>query len=153
MLVVSWISDCQDSDDDSSFSSYLQPPSKKKKVASVKNKSSLEEVEIKMMEGVTKALNDVPSNKTPAEESAEDIFGRMVATELKALKTFSRFRLKHDINNLIFKYQEKEFLDNQCPTNNNFVNISNQGTSTSSQMQFPTNTGVWYEALNNAMQN
>ncbi|XP_065072266.1 uncharacterized protein LOC135696710 [Rhopilema esculentum] len=41
-------------------------------------------------------------------KDADDIFGMMVASELKAMKKSAKFRLKYEINNLIYKFHEWE---------------------------------------------
>ena len=45
------------------------------------------------------------SSKRVTTEGEEDIFGKMVSAELKSLPKSLGIRLKHDISNLIFKYQ------------------------------------------------
>ena len=41
-------------------------------------------------------------------KDADDIFGMMVASEIKAMKKSAKFRLKYEINNLIYKFHEWE---------------------------------------------
>ena len=43
----------------------------------------------------------------------DDIFGEMVAAELRSLPKRLRHRLKHDINNSIFKYQDLQEQENE----------------------------------------
>ena len=39
-------------------------------------------------------------------DDADDVFGKMVASEMKSMSAHMKFRFKHDVNNLIFKYQK-----------------------------------------------
>lgn len=48
-------------------------------------------------------------------QDADDVFGMMVSKEIKGLSERNRRKLKNDINDLIFKYQEDEFESTQRP--------------------------------------
>lgn len=41
---------------------------------------------------------------------ADDVFGKMVVTEMK-MSAYMKFCFEHDVNNLIFKYQEMQFIE------------------------------------------
>lgn len=74
--------------------------------ASTKRKSSEECSEKDFMEVIRKTLQEPPVvAKSP---DADDIFGMMVANEIRGFSERLKRRLKNDINNLIFKYQEQE---------------------------------------------
>ena len=41
-------------------------------------------------------------------DDADDVFGKIVATEMKSMSGHMMFRFKHYVSNLIFKYQEMQ---------------------------------------------
>ena len=66
------------------------------------------------------------SSTLPKEKSDEDIFGEMVAAELKSLPKRLRHRLKHDINENIFKYQNMMEQERDMVCNQAFLQTPNQ---------------------------
>ena len=41
-------------------------------------------------------------------DDVDDVFGKMVVTEMKSMSANMKFCFKHDVNNLIFKYKEMQ---------------------------------------------
>ena len=62
-----------------------------------------------MLNKIVKVLEEPSQN-----QDADDVFGMMVSKEIKGLSERNRRKLKNDINDLIFKYQEDEFESTQC---------------------------------------
>ena len=60
----------------------------------------LQEKEYEVLEKLGKLLME------EVKDDADDVFGKMIATEIKSVCLLMKFRFKHEVNNLIFKYQE-----------------------------------------------
>ena len=89
--------------------------------ASKSFKSSIDETETECLKVITERLVS-NSNNQKIEKNEDDLFGEMVAAELKALPKRIKFRLKHEINNAIYKFQamnmESEMMSYIQPTFN-----------------------------------
>ena len=71
--------------------------------------TDLIESDLEMMQSMSKVMNCrlEKSKPLPAAESlsTDEIFGKMIATELKQLPDHIKIRVKHEFNNLLFRYQ------------------------------------------------
>ena len=136
-------------------------PSKKckKKQAVVKQKSvSLKKgnqaeimvAERYVMTDMSKVLNKrLTSMNDEKQDDEDDLFGKLVAAELKSLPQRQKYRLKHEINNLIFNYK----LQNENDVNHN--------ERSADKIQSPTfhaevnrsfeNAGYWYNDMESYM--
>ena len=102
-------------------------PSKKckKEQTAVKQKSvSLKKVnqaeimgaELDVIRDMSKVLNKrLVSMNNEKQDDEDDLFGKLVAAELKSLPQRQKYRLKHEINSLIFNYK----LQNENDVNHN----------------------------------
>ena len=104
-------------DDAELFTTLEESPSSKiykKEQATIKEKSvSLKKVmvaELDVMRDTSKVLNN------EKQDDEDDLFGKLVAAELKSLPKRQKYRLKHEINNLIFNYK----LQNEDEVNRSF---------------------------------
>lgn len=82
----------------------------------------------------------------PKEQDADDVFGLMVATELKCLPNSKKRKLKHEINNLIFKYQEENEENVAERLNSTHVSVPpafSIATISSAAAQMPAMNAVW----------
>ena len=70
-------------------------------------------------------------------DDADDVFGKMVASEVKSMSAHMKFHLKHDVNNLIFKSQEMQ--DSEV---RNLEGVNSQPAG-----------DAWYSSLNTYMAN
>lgn len=53
--------------------------------------------------------------EAPSKQDADDIFGLMVSNEIKGIPERQKRKLKNEINNLIFRYQEENDHENPPP--------------------------------------
>ena len=70
-------------------------------------KDSPSSVEAELLQDINKSMTErslIAEKRMGKDE--DDIFGEMVAAELKCIQKKVKHRLKHEINNLIFKYQD-----------------------------------------------
>lgn len=86
------------------------PSASKNKVVKKSKNSKIPDYELETLNKITKALE-------PTTEDSDDLFGKMIASELKLLPPGKKRRVKHEINNIIFNYQEQE--DDQSKSNLN----------------------------------
>ena len=105
---------------------------------------NLQSQEDVIMEKIVKVL-EAPSEAT---QDADDIFGLMVSKEIKGLSERNKRKLKHDINNLIFKYQEEEF-ENSPRQQHPVLHSSPRPTSTNQWPTFSTSASTWAPYLAN----
>lgn len=96
-------------------------------------KKTKDATEIELMKKITTAIEGPPAE--PKEQDADDIFGMMVAKELKSLHNKKKRKLKHEINNLIFQYQEEE--DEESTPNIMNSTFQTQTTNTNFCPQIP----------------
>ena len=66
-----------------------------------------DEIELELMSGISKVIHS-QLNKDGS-INHDDIFGEMVAAELKTFSEQIKFRVKHEINNVIFNFKAQEF--------------------------------------------
>ena len=111
---------------------------------------SLQEAEIKAMENINIALSEFSSTpRTNDHEDSDYVFGSMVASELKSFQPSNKFRLKHEINTLIFKYHEMELSQFSAdPTVTVPSSTPNNGFSFSANKSTTVSRGPWYDAMN-----
>ena len=72
----------------------------KKRKEEVKQATQKPSKELEIMEDINKSLQSTPSS--------DDLFGMMVAAEVKNLSPKKKRKIKFEINNLFFKYQEDD---------------------------------------------
>ena len=130
---LSDLSDFPDSDNDSIATSAMEDspvvtkplpknlkremPGKKEK-ASGKKISTQKSVEIDAMKAMTNFMNrKLEQNEDKENKECEDVFGKLVAVELKKFPENIKYRLKHEINNLIFNYKLGQDASNYPPRN------------------------------------
>ena len=68
------------------------------------SRNAIADAELDVMKSMTKVLNK--RLETPIENAIDhdDFFGKVIAGELKSFPEHIKFRVKHDINNVIFNY-------------------------------------------------
>ena len=103
----------------------------KKKSKNKKSGKNLQEKKYQVLEKFGKSLMEEDKDE------AHDVFGKMVASEMKSMSAHMKFRFKHDVNNLIFKYQELQYSEVR-----NFEGVSSQ-----------TAGDAWYSSFNTYMVN
>ena len=93
-------------------------PGKKEK-ASGKKLSTQTSVEIDAMKAMKNFMNRKLEQNGDKEnkECEDDLFGKLVAVELKKFPENIKYRLKHEINNLIFNYKLSQDASNYPPCN------------------------------------
>ena len=70
------------------------------------NQAEIMGAELDVMRDMSKALNKrLASMNDEKQDDEDDLFGKLVAAELKSLPQRQKYRLKHEINNLIFNYK------------------------------------------------
>ena len=112
----------------SATTTTLRKDSVEKKV----NTNAKESIELELMAQIKAAIEAPVESR---EKDADDLFGMMVTKELKGLSKQKKRKLKHEINNLIFQFQEEEDEENNIQ---NFLNSTPKtqifSASLSSQM-------------------
>lgn len=78
----------------------------KKRKEEVKEAPEKPSKELEIMENISKTLQSTPSNTF--KQDSDDLFGMMVAAEIKNLSPKKKRKIKFEINNLIFNCQEDE---------------------------------------------
>ena len=72
--------------------------------------------QLDVVRDMSKVLNkSLASMNDEKQDGEDDLFGKLVAAKLKSLPQTGKYRLKHEINNLIFNYQ----LQNENHVNQN----------------------------------
>ena len=84
--------------------------SKSNIVKKEENITTVDDPQTEVLKVISKRLADRESIN-----NEDDVFGKMVAAELKSLPKRLKFRFKHEINNSIYKFQEVNFqeMENQ----------------------------------------
>ena len=95
----------------------LRKDSVKKKV----NTNARESIELELMSQIKAAIEAPVESK---EQDADNVSGMMVTKELKGLFKQKKKKLKHEINNLIFQFQDDE------DEENNIQNVLNSTPKT-----------------------
>ena len=74
-------------------------------------------------------------------EDEDDLFGRMIAMEIKNLPQLAKVHFKHEVNNLVFKYKS------------NLMATSSISATPSPTAVTPTNnvSQPWYQNMGNYM--
>ena len=114
------------------------------------NQAEIMGAELDVMRDTSKLLNKrLTSMNDERQDDEDDLFGKLVAAELKSLPQRQKYRLKHEINNLVFNYKLR---------NENDVNYSERSAS---KIQSPTfhaevnrsfhNAGHWHNDMQNYM--
>eukprot|EP00111_Clytia_hemisphaerica_P017343 TCONS_00051340-protein len=60
-----------------------------------------------------KTYNNVTSTTAQHDTHPDDIFGQMIASELKTFPDHMKFRVKHELNNVLFKFREQQMAGGQ----------------------------------------
>ena len=63
----------------------------------------MQEKEYEVLEKLGKSLTEEDK------DDADDFFVKMVASEMESMSTHMKSRFEHDVDNLIFKYQEMQY--------------------------------------------
>ena len=108
------------------------------------------DVMIYMMRDMSKVLNKrLTSKNNEKQDDEDDLFGELVAPELKSLPQRQKYRLKPEINNRIFNYKLQ---------NKNDVNHSERSADRIKSLTFHAkvnrcfqNAGHWYSHMENYM--
>ena len=109
---------------------------KKEKKASKKRsetssaKMERDEIELELMSGMSKVIHS-QLNKDGS-VNYDDIFGQMVAAELKTFSEHIKFRVKHEINNVIFNFKAQKF--QSC----SLSSISSSASANQEYIQLPS---------------
>ena len=119
-------------------------------------KGSLQEAEIDVMKSISKAFKNDSSSQHTSEfltrpQDQDEIFGMMVAGELKSFDAKHKFRIKHEISNIIYKYHEME---SQKPAN--MFTFTSPLPTPSRNNETKTTTPVaqnWYSNFDSYMHN
>ena len=70
------------------------------------NQAELMGPQLDVVRDMSKVLNkSLASMNDEKQDGEDDLFGKLVAAKLKSLPQKGKYRLKHEINNLIFNYQ------------------------------------------------
>ena len=91
----------------------------------------LQEKEYEVLEKLGKSLTEKDK------DNVDDVFGKVVASEMKSMSAHMKFRFKHNVNNLIFKYQEMRYSEVR-----NLESVNSQPAG-----------DAWYRSLNTYMAN
>lgn len=103
-------------DDDESPS--IAPPLKRSLPAPMSHKASkrskvssdiVATAELEVMSSFNKALKcQIEEKNRQKQDDEDDLFGKIIATELRKFKATTKFHVKHEINNIIYKFQLSE---------------------------------------------
>ena len=77
---------------------------KQQKANSRSQAAELAGAELDVMKNMVKVIHKRLEN-APADADQDVVFGKMIAGELKSFPEHIKFRVKHDINNVIYKYK------------------------------------------------
>lgn len=74
-------------------------------------RAEIQNAELEIMRGMTDAINKIqqpsPVLPPPEEESLDNLFGKVIAGELKRFPEDVKFQVKHEINNVIYKFRSQ----------------------------------------------
>ena len=83
------------------------------------------------------------------QDDEDDLLGKLVAAELKSLPQRQKYRLKHEINNLIFNYKLQK--ENDVNHNERSADKIQSQTFHAEVNRSIQNAGHWYNDLQNYM--
>ena len=93
-----------------------------------------DEIELELTSGMSKVIHS-QLNKDGS-VNHDDIFGQMVAPELKTYSEYIKFRVKHEINNVVFNFKEQEF--QSC----SLSSISSSASANQEYIQLPSSSSA-----------
>ena len=93
-----------------------------------------DEIELELTSGMSKVIHS-QLNKDGS-VNHDDIFGQMVAAELKTFSEHIKFRVKHEINNVIFNFKAQEF--QSC----SLSSISSSASANQEYIQLPSSSSA-----------
>ena len=109
----------------------MNPPKAKKKK---KEDSSIrEELLTNMSKIMHQRLERIPTSN---ERNPDDVFGTMVSSELTKLPEFLKIQAKHEINNVIFKFEMQSQKITNFPLN--YFTSATNSTSSNPQLGSPS---------------
>lgn len=80
----------------------------KKTTPNNQTQTDIQNAELEIMRGMTDAINKIqqpsPALPPPEAESLDNLFGKVIAGELKRFPEDVKFQVKHEINNVIYKF-------------------------------------------------
>jgi len=115
-------------------------PPKKRKLQKEENDN-----EIEILKTIHQKLIE---DENSSDDDGDATFGKMVTKELNVLPPHLKFRFKHDVNNIIFKYQSQLFEQPQNPDDSYFQTSFQASASAPNKVQ-----AGWYNNLSMYMNN
>ena len=91
------------------------------------------------MKNMVKVLHKRLEN-APANADQDVVFGKMIAGELKSFPEHIKFRVKHDINNVIYKYKISQLEAAASRTTTNPLLLTPPGNAAASAFSSSFNT-------------
>lgn len=109
----------EDEDSDDEMENELKSPTTKRKFVASKKLSNKPKVtahalmgaELDVMKNFSRALKEKSSttvNKDLKQDDDDDLFGKIIAAEVRKFPEAIKFRVKHEINNVIFNYKVRQ---------------------------------------------
>lgn len=114
----------------------------RKRVIRKRPSTSIPSQEDVVLNKIVKVLEEPSQN-----QDADDVFGMMVSKEMKGLSERNKRKLKNEINNLIFKYQEDEFEPRQRPMQSSPQQQSNRWPSFTAPANWASSTNHMNNSL------
>ena len=145
----------------SDMEDQVKPPISKKKFSKAKaekpikiNTNTLMSAELDVMQNFSKVLKHGAATARNVKEDDEELFGKLIAAEIRKFPENTKFRIKHEIHDLIFNYRVKQYESAstlltplQSPTTPYGPPVSHN-----SSHQQSDKLGVWYDNLHSYMQ-
>ena len=124
----------------------------KQKLVSLKkvNKAEIMGAELDVRRDMSKVMNKkLASMNDEKQNDEDDLFGKLAAAELKSLPKMQKYRLKREINNLIFNYKlQKENYVNHTERSADKIQSSTFHAEVNRSFK---NAGHWYNDMQNYM--